>query len=103
MNFPCEKSMQLYKKLIKCGYSDALSYVIVTRQMNTDYTAGRLLGYLNQQVAPPPEEELIDEMLAILSDRERFIKKHITENSQQIINEYYESARNSFPPDEDDR
>lgn len=42
--------------------------------MNTDYTATRMLGYL-YRINYLSEEMLIDEMLAILEDRERFCKK----------------------------
>ena len=37
-----------------------------------------------------PEEEVVDEMLSILSDRNAFIKKKETEEAQAKINEMYE-------------
>ncbi len=39
--------------------------------MNTDYTAMRMLGYL-YRMTNPSVEMVVDEMLAILEDRERF-------------------------------
>ena len=42
--------------------------------MNTDYTATRMLGYL-YRVTSPRVEDVIDEMLAILSDREAIVRK----------------------------
>ena len=42
--------------------------------MNTDYTATRMLGYL-YRMTELKEEQLVDEMIAILEDRERIIKK----------------------------
>ena len=42
--------------------------------MNTDYTATRMLGYL-YRVTSPRVEDVIDEMLAILSDREAIIRE----------------------------
>ena len=42
--------------------------------MNTDYTATRMLGYL-YRVTNPRVEDLIDEMLAILSNRDTMVRK----------------------------
>ena len=56
--------------------------------MNTDYTATRMLGYL-YRINYLSEEMLIDEMLAILEDRERFRKKHEMEEAQASINKVY--------------
>ena len=42
--------------------------------MTTDYTATRMLGYL-YRITDPSIEMVVDEMLAILEDRERFRKK----------------------------
>ena len=57
--------------------------------MNTDYTATRMLGYL-YRVSNPRIEDLVDEMLAILSDREAIIKKKELEYAQAVINDMYE-------------
>lgn len=57
--------------------------------MNTDYTATRMLGYL-YRVSDPRIEDLVDEMLAILSDREAIIKKKEMEHAQAVINDVYE-------------
>ena len=42
--------------------------------MNTDYTATRMLGYL-YRISNPRPEDVVDEMLAILSDRNAIIQK----------------------------
>lgn len=42
--------------------------------MNTDYTATRMLGYL-YRISEPRPEDVVDEMLAILSDRNAIIQK----------------------------
>lgn len=47
---------------------------IAYKYMNTDYTATRMLGYL-YRVTEPRMEDLIDEMLAILTDRNELIRK----------------------------
>ncbi len=38
-------SMELYKILLDKGYSEAFSDLI-TKNLNTDFTAARMLGYL---------------------------------------------------------
>ena len=47
-----------------------------------------MLGYL-YRVSSLSEEMLIDEMLAILDDRERFRKKQEMESAQAAINKVY--------------
>lgn len=81
-------SMQLYHMLVERGYHEGLCDLI-TKNLNTDYTATRMIGYLCQY-SYLPEEQLVDEMLAILSDREALIKKKEMEQAQAKINEIYE-------------
>lgn len=83
-----ELSMQLYHMLIERGYNEGLCDII-TRNLNTDFTAARMIGYLCQY-SHLPEEEVVDEMLSILSDRNTLIKKKETEQAQAKINEMYE-------------
>ena len=59
--------------------------------MNTDYTATRMLGYL-YRVSNPRIEDLVDEMLAILSDREEIIQKKELEHAQAVLNEIYKNG-----------
>ena len=68
-------SMELYKILLDKGYSEAFSDLI-TKNLNTDFTAGRMIGYLSHYTSLP-EAELVDEMLAILSDRIVLCRKRI--------------------------
>ena len=56
--------------------------------MNTDFTAERMLGYL-YRMTQPKLEEVVDEMFAIISDRDRFANKHKSEHAQARINELY--------------
>ena len=83
-----ELSMQLYDMLIERGYHEELCDVI-TKNLNTDYTAARMIGYLCQY-SHLPEGEVVDEMLAILSDRDAHIRKKELEQAQAKINEIYE-------------
>ena len=59
--------------------------------MNTDYTATRMLGYL-YRVSEPKVRDLVDEMLAILSDRDQLIRKKEIERAQEAINEIYRNG-----------
>ena len=83
-----ELSMQLYQMLIERGYQEELCDVI-TRNLNTDFTAARMIGYLCQY-SYLKEGEVVDEMLSILSDRNALIRKKETEQAQAAINEMYE-------------
>ena len=74
--------------LVERGYHEELCDII-TKNLNTDFTAARMIGYLCQY-SHLPEEEVVDEMLAILSDRNAIIRKKETEEAQAKINEMYE-------------
>ena len=84
-----EKTEELYKVLLSRGYPKEFCAEIAYKHMNTDYTATRMLGYL-YRVSNPRIEDLVDEMLAILSDREAIIKKKELEYAQDVINDMYE-------------
>lgn len=47
---------------------------VITQNLNTDFTAGRMIGYLSHYQTLPMEE-IVDEMLAILTDRNRIMRK----------------------------
>ena len=68
-----EISMQLYNLMMERGYPENLCD-LVTRNLNTDYTATRMIGYLSHY-SDLPDVEVVDEMLAILSDRNELIKQ----------------------------
>ena len=68
-----ETSMELYQLMLRRGYRDEFCD-IVTRNLNTDFTAKRMIGYL-LHYGHPSLEEIADEMLAILSDRNRIMQK----------------------------
>jgi hypothetical protein len=80
--------MQLYDMLLERGYHEELCDII-SKNLNTDYTAARMIGYL-AYYSHLPEGEVVDEMLAILSDRDALIKKKEMEQAQAKINEIYE-------------
>ena len=74
-----EISMQLYNLMMERGYPENLCN-LVTRNLNTDYTATRMIGYLSHY-SDLPDVEVVDEMLAILSDRNELIKKKESEQA----------------------
>ena len=86
-----ERTDELYKVLLDRGYPRELCAEIAYKNMNTDYTATRMLGYL-YRVTNPRIEDLVDEMLAILSDRDAIIQKKEMGHAQAVINEIYRNG-----------
>lgn len=86
-----ERTDELYKVLLSKGYTKELCAEIAYKNMNTDYTATRMLGYL-YRISNPRIEDLIDEMLAILSDRNAIIQKKELEQAQSVINDVYQNG-----------
>ena len=81
-----ERTEELYRVLLSKGYPKELCAEIAYKNMNTDYTATRMLGYL-YRYTNPKIEDLVDEMLAILSDRAQIIEKKESEHAQAVISE----------------
>lgn len=81
-----EKSMELYDIMILRGYPKDFCDII-TMNLNTDFTAKRMIGYLSYY-QHPPLEEIADEMLAILSDRNRIMKKKEFESTNAALNNF---------------
>ena len=86
-----ERTKELYRVLLSKGYPKELCAEIAYKNMNTDYTATRMLGYLFR-ISNPRIEDLIDEMLAILSDRNAIIQKKELEQAQSVINDVYQNG-----------
>lgn len=81
-----EQSEQLYQYMIDKGYPADFSD-LVTQNLNTDFTASRMFGYLSHYPLLPLEE-VADEMLAILSDRNRIMQKKEMESTNALWNEF---------------
>ena len=86
-----ERTDELYKILLSKGYPKELCAEIAYKNMNTDYTATRMLGYL-YRISNPRIEDLIDEMLAILSDRNAISQKKELEQAQSVSNDVYQNG-----------
>ena len=86
-----ERTDELYRVLMSKGYPKEFCAEIAYKNMNTDYTATRMLGYL-YRVTNPRIEDLVDEMLAILSDRDAIIQKKEMEQAQAVLNDIYNNG-----------
>jgi hypothetical protein len=74
-----EKSIELYNMMLRRGYPEPFCDQ-VTKNLNTDWTAQRMIGYLSYY-KKLRLEEIADEMLAILSDRNQIMQKKEMESS----------------------
>ena len=82
-----DESIELFNMLRKRGFSLEFSDMIST-QLNTTWTANRMIGYL-RNLPNIKEEDIVDEMLGILSDRDRIRQKKEMEYYQTKVNEIY--------------
>ena len=84
---------QLYQELVQAivrlGYPQSFG-ILVAENLRTEKTMTRMLGYL-RNAKPKKAEEIADEMLAIMSDREQWIAKKEAEEANarytQLLNE----------------
>lgn len=86
-----ERTDELYRLLLSRGYPKEFCAEIAYKNMNTDYTATRMIGYL-YRVTNPRIEDLVDEMLAILSDRQQIMQKKEMEQAQAVMNDVYRNG-----------
>ena len=87
MGYLSDESMKLRDILRGMGYDEHFCE-LVSIQLRTPWTANRMIGYL-RQVQYLTEEDIVDEMLAIVSDRDRIMQKKEMEFYQGKINEIY--------------
>ncbi len=92
MNITTQKLETLYQVLMEKGLHPDLSREIAYKHLNTEYTATRMLGYLYNHTELT-EELVVDEMISILEDRERFKKKGEAEQANAAITRYYNEDR----------
>lgn len=83
-------SIELYNTLLHDGYQEQFAKLI-TDNLNTDFTAGRMLGYL-AHYDHLPEVEIADEMIAILSDRKQIMDKKAAESYNAAWNNYRQAG-----------
>lgn len=81
-----EKSIELYNLMIRQGYPEEFADII-TKNLNTDFIAMRMIGYL-YRYEKPSITDVADEMLAILEDRNRIMEKKELERVNAAWNEF---------------
>lgn len=86
-----ERNDELYRVLQEKGYPDEFCREIAYHQIRTDYVATRMLGYL-YRTSTPRAEDVVDELLAILSDRDAIVQKKELEHAQATINQIYKDG-----------
>lgn len=85
-----EKSLQLYEMLLQRGYPEPFCNAI-TENLNTDFTANRMMGYLYYR-SNCSLEMIVDEMMDILSDRKRIMDKKTAEAANAAWNQYMQEG-----------
>ena len=80
---------RLVAEIVRLGFREELGE-LVARQLGSPKAMERMLGYLHN-VRPRSEELIVDEMLAIRSDIERWREKKAAEEANARYNEilYY--------------
>lgn len=86
-----KKSDELYRLLLSRKYPEEFCKEIAFNHLDSDYCATRMIGYL-YRITNPRIEDIVDEMLAILSDRDEIIRKKQSEHAQQVINDIYNNG-----------
>ena len=91
---------RLIHSLARMGYPEQFAAELI-KLLQTDYTIHRLNGYL-YQAKNPSIEDIVDEALAILEDRDRIIRKKKSEYYNSRINEYMLQHDIEDDPDQND-
>ena len=80
---------ELIKTIVRMGYPSSFGEAIADN-LRTEKPMRRMIGYLDQ-AGPRSAEEIADEMLAIMEDRQRWIRKKEAEYYNSRYNEllYY--------------
>lgn len=81
--------IELIQTIRRLGYPEDFAKA-VAKNLGSEKTMGRMVSYL-QQAKPRSAEEIADEMLAIMSDRENWIKKKEAQQANSRYNEYLNS------------
>ena len=86
---------ELINTSVEMGYPEDFGKMIAG-SLGSENTMNRMINYL-KKARPGSPEEIADEMLAIDSDRKRWIEKRESERASQ---RYYEIRRGCFSDDE---
>lgn len=83
---PSEKSRELYRYL-KVHFSEEFATAI-TKYLSTDFTAERMLRYI-RNTGKCSMEMIVDEMLAILNERDAYVQKQIEKNRRIDLDDLF--------------
>ena len=86
-----EKRRQLIDVMTRMGFPSCLGEAVADN-LRTEKPMSRMIGYL-LSAQPRNGEDIVDEMLAIMSDRDRWIQKKEAEYYNQKYNEYLNRYR----------
>ena len=75
----------LVRIIVRMGYPKEFG-IVIADNLRTEKTMSRMIGYL-KQANPGSADEIADEMLAIMEDRERWIQKKTAEYYNSKYNE----------------
>jgi len=78
-------SQELVNIVVRMGYPKEFG-IAIANNLRTEKTMSRMIGYL-RNAKPRSAEEIADEMLAIMEDRERWTKKKEAEYYNAKYNE----------------
>lgn len=92
-----ELHSELVQTIVNMGYPAEFGDAIA-KQLGTENTMQRMIGYL-RRMQPQSAEEIADEMIAICDDRDRWRKKKEAEFYNQ---KYNELIRNGLESEDDD-
>ena len=76
---------ELIQTITSMGYPESFG-IAIADNLRTEKTMSRMIGYL-RHAKPRSAEEIADEMLAIIDDRERWIQKKEAEYYNRKYNE----------------
>jgi len=80
-----ELKEKLVQAVVSLGFPAEFG-VLIGEELGTEKTLRRMLGYL-RQAKPARMEDVADEMIAILEERQRWIDKKIYEHNNIKMNE----------------
>ncbi len=98
-----DERMKIARELIdtitRMGYPEDFG-IAVAQNLRTEKTMSRMIGYL-RNAKPGSAEEIADEMLAIMDDRERWIQKKSAEYYNRKHNERKAAMETEYEIDVD--
>ena len=82
-----EKSYEVSGMMVRMGYPSDVADMVGC-EMNTDFTARQMIGYLRDG-KPKCLEDVVDEMQEILERRERIVRRQIAKKRDHAVNDLY--------------